>query len=133
MSSERNRHHILFPRKPFIKGRSLSYRKIAADLRGEFIVLMSIELHNQLHAQLNVFYPQKLRPEQMPSSQQLKRLQEDYLEEEQEIQHMRVVEKINWLIKHLDHNDPRNRNMLNALIYQSFFFKMHPLYSSTTN
>ena len=112
---ECNRHHLLYPRRVWAEA-----GKDARYIRGVFVVNMPIELHNELHQEIDKNIGDSVMAYHLPSKHELARIAKLVHKNERYIAEMSPMRKLLWLWAVIPAN--KKSEYMQALIAQEILF-----------
>ncbi len=116
----RDRHHILYPHR--------IWRNLPAhirDLRGGFAVKINKNLHGQLHQEVDKELGEEIDVSYLPGESVLNYVANNYFANEDAINELDAVAKIDWLLKNFTDKDPQNEWLRMMLSCQREFLVSH--------
>ncbi len=116
------KHHILYPHRLW-QSYSGEHKKMAAFLRGKFIIRLPEATHSSLHKDADAVMPEPLKKVHAPSVTSLAKVYVFCRKAEDELDELSSAEKIEWLIERFDDGDPQNEPLLTNLRAQLEFLR----------
>lgn len=116
----RNRHHILYPRKAWIR-----LGPVGTYMRGVFIIRINSQLHEELHREIDPTLGGFVWSRRLPRKCTLIYLEKELRRHEHEVKELKPVEKVDWLMDRLSYDDSHSHWLKTMLSRQRKFLTEH--------
>ena len=111
MAERRTRHHMLYPRKVWLRA-----GKEAFEIRCAFTVMLPQHLHMVLHDEIDKELGENLSEADLPDESTFKRVLENYKSKEKSIKQYSSVNKLKWLRSQFNLSQAEEECLLDKLI-----------------